>query len=92
MVKLLIVLLVASPAVLAACQDETVVVTGVLRQVGVEGGAWALDVEGCTYDLHGDVTGFKAGDRVKVTGVARPDKACIHMIGVVLEVRKIGKG
>ncbi len=90
MVKLLIVLLVAGPAILA-CQDETVVVTGVLRQVGVEGGAWALDVDGCTYCVHGDVRGFASGDRVKVTGRVRKDKVCVHMIGVILEVDKIEK-
>lgn len=69
-----------------AAQDA---ISGTLRYQKIEGGAWTLDYEGKTYDLHGDLRGFKDGDKVAAKGRARPDRFCIHMVGIVFEVETI---
>jgi hypothetical protein len=64
---------------------------GRLEYKDVSGGAWILKVGGVTYDLHGDLSKFQAGDEVVVTGRVRRDKVCIHQVGIVFEVESIRK-
>ncbi len=62
---------------------------GTLRFKDVEGGVWVLETGRRSYDLHGKLGGFKDGQRVLVTGRIARDRACIHMIGPVIQVESI---
>ena len=70
-------------------QVSSDVISGTLRYQKIEGGVWTLAYEGKTYDLHGDLRGFKDGDEVVVKGLAQPDRFCIHMVGIVFQVETI---
>lgn len=65
--------------------------TGKLERKGVEGGAWVLTDGGVTYDLHGDLGGFREGDEVVVTGEVQGGAVCTHMVGTIFKVHSIKK-
>ena len=62
---------------------------GKLERLDIEGGVWILKQDKTTYDLHGKIEGFKAGDAVEVEGQADPGGVCVHMCGTIFKVEKI---
>jgi len=57
----------------------------------LEGGVWMIRHEGKTYDLHRMPQGFREGVQVEITGQSLREVCCIHMVGIVFEVRTIRK-
>jgi len=70
----------------AARRSGATTLRGKLERRDVEGGVWVLVSGGTTYDLHGDLSGVRAGDDVVLEGRVRPDVACMHQVGTVFEV------
>jgi hypothetical protein len=73
----------------AVASDPTVELRGTLRRLDIEGGAWVLQVGTKTYDLHGVPANARDGQKVIVVGRLRPDVACIHMTGPVVQVESV---
>ena len=69
-----------------AQQSKSMTVTGKLTNEGVECKAMRGD-DGKLYTLTGDLKGFRAGDRVKVTGRIAEMSTCMQ--GTTLGVEKI---
>jgi hypothetical protein len=66
-----------------------VTIKGTLQHIDLEGGVWILKQDGVTYDLHGTLDGFKAGDAVEVDGKLHTGGGCIHMCGKIFKVTAI---
>jgi uncharacterized protein DUF5818 len=69
-----------------ARQNQSMTVTGKLTDEGVECQAMRGD-DGKLYTLTGDLKGFRAGDRVRVTGSIPAESICQQ--GTTIAVEKI---
>ncbi len=70
----------------ASPRSDTVSVTGVLTDEGVECQAMRAD-DGTLYTLAGDLAGFEAGERVRVEGAIAELSFCMQ--GTTLGVQRI---
>jgi hypothetical protein len=71
---------------------NTINVTGTVTHFDLEGGFWAVNGDdGKTYDPSGGLpTEFqKEGLRVRMEARTRPDMVSIHMVGTIVEIKKI---
>ena len=70
----------------------TINVTGTVTHIDLEGGFWSIKGDdGKTYDpVAGMPTEFqKEGLRVRVEAIPRPDMVSVHMVGTLVEIKKI---
>jgi len=70
----------------------TIQVNGTVTHYDLEGGFWAIKGDdGKVYDPVGGLpTEFqKDGLRVRLVAVPRPDMASFHMVGALVEIKKI---
>src|SRR6267142_902880 len=89
----LVLLAVIAPDCQTKNKDSgTINVTGTVTHYDLEGGFWAIKGDdGRTYDpVAGLPTEFqKEGLRVRMEAVPRPDMVSVHMVGTLVEIKKI---
>jgi len=97
--RILFLILFLAVVIAPDCQTKqtdgnTINVTGTVTHYDLEGGFWAIKGDdGKTYDpVSGLPTEFQQeGLRVRVEAVPRPDMVSIHMVGALVEIKKIEK-